>query len=73
MTPDEAVLHALADAGEPLLWTVIQDRALRAGWLDPFETPNVRGAVLGAVRRLVADGQVVKASTGVYALPDQGR
>ncbi len=70
MTPDEAVLQALADAREPLHWTVIQDRALRAGWLDPFETPNVRGAVLGAVRRLVADGQIVKASTGVYALPD---
>ena len=30
MTPEEAVLRVLTDAGEPLHWTVIQDRALRA-------------------------------------------
>jgi hypothetical protein len=68
MSPEEAVLAVLRDADEPLHWTVIQDRALRAGSIDPFETPDVRGAVLAAVRALVADGRVVKTATGVYAL-----
>jgi hypothetical protein len=68
MSPEEAVLAVLRDADEPLHWTVIQDRALRAGSIDPFETPDVRGAVLAAVRALVADGRAVKTATGVYAL-----
>ena len=68
MTPADAVLAVLRGADEPLHWTVIQDRALRAGYLDPFETPDVRGAVLTAVRELVADGRAVKTTTGVYAL-----
>jgi len=67
MTPTEAVLAVLRDADGPLHWTVIQDRALRAGYLDPFETPDVRGAVLAAVRELVSDGRAVKTTTGVYA------
>ena len=68
MTPGEAVLQVLTDAGEPLHWTVIQDRALRAGYLDPFETPDVRGVVLAALRTAVADGRLTKPATGVYAL-----
>lgn len=68
MEPTDAVLAVLADADEPLHWTVIQDRALRSGAIDPFDTPNVRKAVLGAVRALVADGRVVSTSKGVYAL-----
>ena len=68
MTPEEAVLAVLSESGEPLHWTVIQDRALRAGYLDPFETPDVRGTVLTAVRALVADGRATKTATGVYAL-----
>lgn len=68
MSPEEAVLEVLGDADEPLHWTVIQDRALRAAYLDPFATPDVRGAVLTAVRALVVDGRVVKTATGVYAL-----
>jgi len=68
MTPEEAVLRVLAEAEEPLHWTVIQDRALRAGYLDPFETPDVRAAVLGALRATLADGRVIKPATGVYAV-----
>jgi hypothetical protein len=68
MTPEEAVLRVLTDAGEPLHWTVIQDRALRAGYLDPFETPDVRGVVLAALRAAVADGRLTKPATGMYAL-----
>ena len=68
MTPEEAVLRVLTDAGEPLHWTVIQDRALRAGYLDPFETPDVRGVVLTALRAAVANGRLTKPATGMYAL-----
>jgi hypothetical protein len=68
MTPEEAVLAVLSESDEPLHWTVIQDRALRAGYLDPFEIPDLRGAVLAAVRALVADGRATKTATGVYAL-----
>jgi hypothetical protein len=68
MTPEEAVLRVLAEAEEPLHWTVIQDRALRAGYLDPFETPDVRAAVLGALRAALADGRVIKPATGVYVV-----
>ena len=68
MTPEDAVREVLARSDEPLHWTVIQDRALRAGSIDPFETTDVKGAVLGALRAMVADGRVVKTATGVYAL-----
>jgi hypothetical protein len=67
-TPREAVLSVLRGAGEPLHWTVIQDRALRSGAIDPLVTRDVRGAVLGALRELVRDGVAVKTATGVYAL-----
>lgn len=67
-TPREAVLSVLRDAGEPLHWTVIQDRALRGGAIDPFATRDVRGAVLGALRELVREGAAVKTATGVYAI-----
>lgn len=68
MTPADAVLTVLREADEPLHWTVIQDRALRAGYLDPFETTDVRRAVLNAVRELVGDGRAVKTATGVFAI-----
>jgi hypothetical protein len=63
----DAVLVVLTDANEPLHWTVIQDRALRSGAVDPFETPGVRKAVLAALHALVADGRVVSTAKGVYA------
>jgi len=66
MAPRDAVLAVVRDAGEPLHWTVIQDRALRAGTLDPFEHRDVRGAVLGALRTLLEEGLVVKTAKGVY-------
>ena len=64
----DAVLTVLGEASEPLHWTVIQDRALRAGYLDPFADPDVRGSVLGALRTLLDEGVVVKTGKGVYAL-----
>jgi hypothetical protein len=69
--PNEALAAAIAvlrESGEPLHWTVIQDRALRSGRIDPFTTPDVRRALLGALRRGVREGSLLVAGTGVYEL-----
>jgi len=68
MTPKDAVLAVLTDANEPLHWTVIQDRALRGGMIDPFEVRDVRGAVHGALRELTADGAIERRGKGLYAV-----
>ncbi len=65
----EAALAVLREEGRPLHWTKIQDLALRRGYLDPFEVPDVRRELLAALARGVREGRVVKAGTGVYALP----
>lgn len=70
MDPRDAVRTVLEDAGKPLHWTVVQDRALRAGYLDPFEVGDLRAAVLAALRGLVADGALRRTGTGVYALAE---
>ena len=70
----EAAIRVLKEQGEPLHWTVIQDRALRGGMLDPFEIRDVRGAVLGALRALTGEGVVHRHGKGVYAMapPEAG-
>jgi hypothetical protein len=68
-----AVVRVLREADEPLHWTVIQDRALRAGYLDPFEIADIRRAVLTALGELVREGAVAKAGTGVYRPIAEGR
>jgi len=68
MEPLDAALEVLQAAGEPLHWTVIQDRALRGGLLDPFAIGDVRRRVLSALADGVRSGALVKAGTGVYAL-----
>ena len=69
--PNDALAAAIAvlrEAGEPLHWTVIQDRALRSGRIDPFITSDVRRALLGALRRGVREGSLRAEGTGVYEL-----
>ena len=66
--PLASAVSVLRDAGEPLHWTVILDRALRAGLLDPFTTPNVRRELLAALRRGVEAGELRLSDTGVYEL-----
>ena len=75
MDTDQALLRVLRDAGEPLHWTVIQDRALRAGDLDPSVPGGPRRSVLASLAGLVERGQVVKGpGKGVYvAAEPQGR
>jgi hypothetical protein len=66
--PLEAAIAVLREEGSELHWTKIQDLALRRGYLDPFETPDVRRELLAALARGVRDGTLVKRSTGVYAV-----
>jgi hypothetical protein len=64
----EAAVTILREEGEPLHWTKIQDLALRRGYIDPFETPDVRKQLLAAIAEGVLSGALVKASKGVYQL-----
>lgn len=73
MEPRDAVLAVLREAGEPLHWTVVQDRALRAGHLDPFLVPDVRGGVLAALRDLASEGTLERRGKGVYAITGDTR
>ena len=72
MEPLEAALTVLREEDAELHWTKIQDLALRRGYLDPFETPDVRKVLLAALAEGVRSGALVKTSTGVYALPSHG-
>ena len=69
MEPLDAAIAVLRDGGEPLHWTVIQDRALRRGLIDPFVVTDVRKTLLGALRDGVRAGVLERAGTGVYRLP----
>ena len=63
----EAAVTVLGEEGEPLHWTRIQDLALRRGYVDPFEIPDVRKALLSALAEGVRSGVLSKQGTGVYA------
>jgi hypothetical protein len=65
----EAAIAVLREEGGALHWTRIQDLALRRGYLDPFEQPDVRRGLLSALAAGVRAGALVKDSTGVYRLP----
>jgi hypothetical protein len=64
----EAAITVLREEGEPLHWTRIQDLALRRGYIDPFETPDVRRRLIAALAGGVRTGEIEKTSTGVYRL-----
>ena len=64
----EAVLTVLREEAAPLHWTVIQDLALRRGYVDPFTTPDVRARVLAELAAAVRDGEIRRDGRGVYVL-----
>jgi HB1, ASXL, restriction endonuclease HTH domain len=64
----EAAITVLREEGEPLHWTRIQDLALRRGYIDPFEMPDVRRRLIAALAGGVRTGEIEKTSTGVYRL-----
>jgi hypothetical protein len=65
----EAALTVLRAEGKPLHWTVIQDLALKRGYLDPFVQRDIRKHLLAALAGAAKDGRVTKPDKGVYALP----
>ncbi len=73
MEPLEAAIRVLGEEGVPLHWTRIQDLALRRGYLDPFELPDVRRTLLAALGDGVRSGVLEKQGTGVYAAAPPGR
>jgi hypothetical protein len=69
MDYEEAALTVLREEGAALHWTVIQDLALKRGYLDPFTQRDIRKHLLAALAHAAREGRVTKAGTGVYALP----
>jgi hypothetical protein len=65
----EAALKVLSEERAPLHWTVIQDLALRRGYLDPFTQRDIRKNLLAALSRAARQGRVAKRGNGVYVLP----
>ena len=65
----EAALAVLREEGRPLHWTVIQDLALKRGYLDPFTQPDIRRRLLAALAAAVEADVVNKEGKGVYVLP----
>ena len=69
MDPGEAALQVLrGDPGAEMHWTVIWDRALKAGYIDPFTQPDARDAVIAALAKEAKAGRVEKTSKGTYRL-----
>jgi hypothetical protein len=64
----EAALTVLREEGTALHWTVVQDLALKRGYLDPFTQPDIRKNLLAALARAAREGLVVKEGTGVYRI-----
>ena len=68
----EAALTVLREEGKPLHWTVIQDLALKRGYLDPFRQTDIRKNLLNVLARATKDGEIEKESTGVYRIAGDG-
>lgn len=66
----DAAVAVLREEGEPLHWTVIQDLALRRGYLDPFTQPDLRRHLVAALTEGAEAGAVVREAKGVYRLPE---
>jgi len=65
----EAALSVLREEGRPLHWTVIQDLALRRGYLDPFTQKDIRRNLLATLAEAARAGALVREERGVYRLP----
>jgi hypothetical protein len=65
----DAAVSVLRDEGKPLHWTVVQDLALKRGYLDPFTQRDIRKNLLAALAAAVKTGVVVKEDRGIYRLP----
>jgi len=65
----DAAVAVLREEGRPLHWTVVQDLALKRGYLDPFTQRDIRKNLLAALAAAARTGVVVKEDRGIYSLP----
>jgi hypothetical protein len=65
----DAAVSVLREEGKPLHWTVVQDLALKRGYLDPFTQRDIRKNLLAALAAGARTGIVVKEDRGIYRLP----
>jgi len=65
----DAAVTVLREEGKPLHWTVVQDLALKRGYLDPFTQRDIRKNLLAALANAARTGVVVKEDKGIYRLP----
>jgi hypothetical protein len=65
---EEAALAVLREESRPLHWTVIQDLALKRGYLDPFTQRDIRRNLVAALADAARQGRVRKLEKGVYEL-----
>jgi hypothetical protein len=66
MEPGEAAMRVLSETDEALHWTVIWDRALRAGYLNPMTQPLARDVLVRWLAQAAKAGEIEKTSTGTY-------
>ena len=67
MQPGEAARLVLDEAGgEDLHWTVVWDRALRSGYIDPFTQPDARDELMRWLGEAARSGAIEKTSKGTY-------
>ena len=69
----EAALTVLREEGVAMHWTVIQDLALKRGYLDPFTQPDIRKNVLAALAQAAKQGLIEKQGTGTYVIASTER
>jgi hypothetical protein len=72
MNFQDAAIAVLREENRALHWTVIQDLALKRGYLDPFTQPDIRRGVISALATAATAGLVIKEGRGVYRLARAG-
>ena len=71
MEPGEAAQRVLIEAGgEALHWTVVWDRALKAGYIDPMTQRDARDELMRWLAAAARGGEIEKTSTGTYRSRD---
>jgi hypothetical protein len=74
MDPGRAARAVLEEAaGEALHWTVVWDRALKAGYVDPLSQRDARDALIRWLAIAARKGEIEKQSTGTYRIPSKPR
>ena len=65
----EAAVTVLREEDAALHWTVIQDLALKRGYLDPFVQRDIRKGLLAALAAGARAGALRREGKGTYRLP----